>query len=345
MEVWEVREYKNFDDLIQHNKSLFKRILEDGHIDLMRACWSARDPEVHRLEKRVILKSKDLDSSQTLLAERDHTINKFNDDLNKLKNDLESKIKINLELEKSIKHSNKNIDSLEKFNKELLQSNADLQEDVNAYEKLNELKEKEFLEFSDKVERVKLESSIELKNAKEAIAYSVELEELQQTNLSYIQELETKTDHLNRDIDKLKKSYREVSDSNDLFATENKNLFEKIKNKEESLKNTNRQYQTALTQIKSLEKSLNALQEKYMSASNSGKQKQTNLKQMQSTLELKVRLLEERDQEVQMLSNKLNNNDDLLHELKEYILDLGESHNICMYYILNHTPDVCSILF
>jgi hypothetical protein len=47
MEVWEVRVYKNFDDLIDQNKSLFKRILDDGHIELMRACWCARDPEVN----------------------------------------------------------------------------------------------------------------------------------------------------------------------------------------------------------------------------------------------------------------------------------------------------------
>jgi len=61
MEVWEVRVYKNFDDLIGSNQSLFKRILDDGHIDLMQACWSARDPEIHQLERRVILKEKELE--------------------------------------------------------------------------------------------------------------------------------------------------------------------------------------------------------------------------------------------------------------------------------------------
>ena len=61
MEVWGVREYKSFDDLVEQNKSLFKRIVDQGDMELMRACWSARDAEVNRHQRKSIKKQQELD--------------------------------------------------------------------------------------------------------------------------------------------------------------------------------------------------------------------------------------------------------------------------------------------
>lgn|GEM_PF-5679815 len=41
--------YKSFDELIKQNESLFKLILKNGHTNLLRACWDARDAELQKL--------------------------------------------------------------------------------------------------------------------------------------------------------------------------------------------------------------------------------------------------------------------------------------------------------
>jgi len=318
-----VRVYNSFDDLINHNKSLFKRILEDGHIELMRACWSARDLEVRQLEKRLILKDKELELSNG--KERG-----FTNELDELKAEhgsiCDSKNKMEQELA-SIKSEKddviKNCQSLEKFNKELLDTNSSLQDDITKYEKLNELKEAEYAELHQMMEREKLETSIELKNAKEAISYANELEDLQQKNIKYTEDLEGKNGKLIVDLERLKKSYHVTESEKRQVEQDLKNANQKVANEVISYKNLNSRYQEATKSINKFKKELAISRESHQSARSSCEQKKQNLNQLRATLDIKIKLLETRDSEVQTLSNKTKHYEQAINDLRQEI-DLME---------------------
>lgn len=319
MEVWEVRVYKNFDDLIDHNKSLFKRILEDGHIDLMRACWSARDPEVRNFEKRILLRERESEKTTVELT-------KLKEDYQALLGELESTTKklqgvtvVSDNQTEVISDLEKNCQSLEKFNHELLEAQNNLQDDVANFEQLNELKEQEYLSLKESYDREKLETKLELKSAKEAISYANELEDLQKNNLKYIDELETKVEKTTKDYESIKKTYLSqvevVKKHEQELERINKNLQSTNSQKSELEKKHN----LLISQYKDLDSLIKKLKDQLHSANLSSKQKQTNLNQLQSTLELKVKTLEEREKEAQQLTSQLKSHEQVLNELREEI--------------------------
>jgi len=319
MEVWEVRVYKNFDDLIGSNQSLFKRILDDGHIDLMQACWSARDPEIHQLERRVILKEKELEIKLAELNDLKNTHQSILSELN-LTSDENKKIKSDSKnIQKSILDLQKNCASLETFNQELLESQNSLQDELANFEKLNDMKEQEYVALKERFEREKIEMKIELKNAKEAINYANELEDIQQNNLKYIEELELKLNTTSSEYSKIKHSNKELLEKVESDRVKISDLEKLTEKNANNISNLKKKYATALDQLREYEKESKKLKDEFFSATQSNKQKQINLHQLQSTLEHKTKSLEDRETEVQRLANQLKNHEGFLADLKEEI--------------------------
>lgn len=319
MEVWEVRVYKNFDDLIGSNQSLFKRILDNGHIDLMQACWSARDPEIHSLERRILLKEKDLEKALQDLVELKNNHQLILQELNVTSNECTEYQNQNNGHLKLIEDLQNNCASLEKFNQELLQAQNILQDDLANFEKLNEVKEQEYIALKEAFEREKLEMRIEIKNAQEAIGYANELEDLQQNNLKYIEELETKFNKMSSDYTIVKQTNKELLEKveTDRIALNN---FEKMANTNNlNLNGLKNKYKLAVEQLRELEKINKKLKDDLNSSNKSNNQKQANLHQLQATLEHKTKTLEDRETEVQKITNQLKHHEQLLKELKEEI--------------------------
>ncbi len=319
MEVWEVRVYKNFDDLIDHNKSLFKRILEDGHIDLMRACWSARDPEIRNFEKRILLKERESEKTIADLAKLKEEYQTLLGELESTTKKLEGVAIVSDNQTKAISELEQNCESLEKFNQELLEVQNNLQDDVANFEQLNELKEQEYLALKESYDREKLETKLELKNAKEAISYANELEDLQKNNLKYIDELETKLQKTAKDYESIKKSYISQAEIVKKHEQELDKINKNLQSTNAQKSGLEKKHQLLLAQYTDLESLTKKLKDQLYSANLSSKQKQTNLTQLQSTLDLKVKTLEEREKEAQQLANQLKSHEHALNELREEI--------------------------
>lgn len=314
-----MREYNSFDDLIKQNKSLFKRILDQGHIDLMRACWHARDPEVNRVEKNILRKEEEVKDLTSKIENLSQELGHLKDNLQQqfisienLEKDRESKLKQITELEE-------NCHSLENFNTELLKGNSDLQDEIAKFEELLSHRENEFSFLVKEVEKERLENNIEIKNAKEAIDYANELEVVQQRNVNYIQELETKLSNTQNEADKLKKTKFKIEEQYGTLQTEFKMMSDLFKKEEQQNKNLHQKYQFVLNENKDLEQELSKKRDMINTLNSSGVQKVENLKQLQATLELKVKTLEMRDEELQIAQNKLRNQDEMMAALDEEI--------------------------
>ena len=101
MEVWEVREYKNFDDLVQHNKSLFKEFSKTA-LGINALPVGALGTLRFTLEKRIILKTKELEKLQSELGGSNQEIIKVNECIDKITGEYNSIIELNKKLENDL---------------------------------------------------------------------------------------------------------------------------------------------------------------------------------------------------------------------------------------------------
>ena len=126
----------------------------------MRACWSARDAEVKGIGKRLIYKEQDLEHKQKELSSFKRGSLFTTLKLETATNDIDNLNSQNKTHQEELTAMINNCESLEKFNKELLESQSNLQEDITNYERLNELKEAEYIELKEKYVVKKLKQSL-----------------------------------------------------------------------------------------------------------------------------------------------------------------------------------------
>ena len=124
-----MREYRSFKELVDQNKSLFKRIVAQGDMDLLEACWQARDPEIRNYQKKIVFKDQKIEELQKSLEEKTQRADGLDKELTSTSESLSSN-------KEALESAKKNILSLENFNKELLLSNTDLQDDIVKLEEL-----------------------------------------------------------------------------------------------------------------------------------------------------------------------------------------------------------------
>ena len=101
-----------------------------------------------------------------------------------------------------------------------------------------------------------MENNIELKNAKEAISYADELEELQSKNLKYIQELEKKLHQAELSADRSLKELNKMKEAKEIFEKEKVGTAQSLKIERENRKKLEHRYRFAVEQNKELETKL-----------------------------------------------------------------------------------------
>lgn len=320
-----MREYQSFNELVEKNQSLFKRIVDQGDIELMEACWQARDPEIHRYQKISLHLERQLKDLKNELEETKKGLHKSTESSSGLKTELENLHSSREALSKNLDDSKKNIQSLENFNQELLKANNDLQDDVAKLEELLSAKEDEFTDLSTEIEKERLENNIEVKNAKEAIQYADELEELQEKNLKYVSELEARLQKAETDKERALKLMKDLKDRNNVLEKERITINQSIKLENENRKKLEHRYKFSVEQNRELEIKSKELVSKITSLNGSNAQKAENIKQLQTTLALKTKMLNERDTEYQKIENKIKNQSQIIVTLEEEIELLEKS--------------------
>ena len=313
-----MREYRSFKELVDQNKSLFKRIVAQGDMDLLEACWQARDPEIRNYQKKIVFKDQKIEELQKSLEEKTTLAEDIDKELRSTREGLSS-------TQEALENAKKNIASLENFNKELLLSNTDLQDDIVKLEELVSAKDHEFTELSEEVDRERLENNIELKNAKEAISYADELEELQSKNVKYIQDLEKRLHQAELGAERSLKELNKMKEAQDIFEKEKVGTAQSLKIERENRKKLEHRYRFAIDQNKDLEKKLREQTERSTALIASREQKTKNMDQLQATLNMKARLLGERDEEVQNITNKISKQNEMLHAYEEEIVTLEKA--------------------
>jgi hypothetical protein len=271
------------------------------------------------VDKKLLLKEREFKKIESDFKQIQADLDISNNNFDQLSESNQKISELNNGQVESLAELQQNCDSLEKFNQELLKAQNALQSDITDFEKLNDSQEAEYVRLKENYDREKLETKIELKNAQEAISYANELEEIQQNNLRYIEGLELKIEASSREYQKVKK-YNEICDQKirdyELKLSHTTNDLKTIKQKHSSIE---QKYKISVNRIREFEETTIRMKDDFYSVSQAGKQKQVNLHQLQSTLELKTKTLDDRDSEVQKLSNQLNGHRQLMSDLKEEI--------------------------